>query len=379
MEKLVDAVRVLSVEIGPRGSASEAEGQAAEYAAERLRRAGFEVKIEPFRGLTTFSLPYGLIYSGFVLAAPLHLLSPAASFALALLSLAAFLTEIHALPTLSRILPKGQSQNVVGVRRPKGEVKRRVVISAHLDSSKAALLWHPRMVAGFRRSFLTMVGAMLAIVLLGLVGLFLPLGRVWWAQLACSLYLSASVILLVHRELFMEHTPGANDNASGVAVLLAAAEELSDLQTTELWAVATGCEESGLCGMLAFMDAHRFDRENTYFINLDNCGAGRVAYITAEGVLLRYPSDAELLRLASQVIAEEGLDVEPRAYHTLTTDALVPLTRGHKAMGVMAFDEQGVLPNWHWPTDTVENVDQTAMDNALRLVVGVVRKLDSHR
>ena len=86
MEKLIDAVRVLSVEIGPRGSASEAERRAAKYAAERLRRAGFEVKIEPFRGLTTFSLPYGLIYSGFVLAAPLHLLSPAASFALALLS-----------------------------------------------------------------------------------------------------------------------------------------------------------------------------------------------------------------------------------------------------------------------------------------------------
>ena len=116
MEKLIDAVRVLSVEIGPRGSASEAERQAAEYAAERLRRAGFEVKIEPFRGLTTFSLPYGLIYSGFVLAAPLHLLSPAASFALALLSLAAFLTEIHALPTLSRILPKGQSDSAYGVR-----------------------------------------------------------------------------------------------------------------------------------------------------------------------------------------------------------------------------------------------------------------------
>jgi hypothetical protein len=376
MEKLIEAVRTLSEDIGPRPSASREEKEAARYVSARLQEAGFKVKTEPFRGLSTFSLTYGIIYMGFVISSLICLILPIISFILALVSLLAFLTEASSVPTLSRVLPKRPSQNVVGVSPAKVEVKRRVVISAHLDSSRAALLWHPKLVAGFRRSFLAMVGAMFIITLLCLLGIFMPLGWLIFVQLICAIYLLSSVFLMIHRELFMKHTPGANDNASGVAVLLASAEELMDMEKTELWAIATGCEESGLCGMLAFMEAHAFPRENTYFINVDNCSAGCASYITSEGMLLRYPSSQELLKLAREVAAEEGLEVKARSFHTLPTDALVPMVRGYKAMSIMAFDERGMLPNWHWPTDTVGNVDQATLENAFKLVVGVVRKLD---
>ncbi len=377
MEELLDIVRVLAVEIGPRPSASAAERKAAEYVAGRLEQAGFEVEIEPFRALTTFSLPYGLLYLGFIAACLLYLVSPLACFVLALLSLAAFRAEIRARPISSPILPfKKPSQNVVGVRPARQEATRRVILTAHLDSSRAALLFHPKLVPGFRLSFLVTVDAMMVIVILALIGLFRPLGWFWYIQLVCALYLGVGLLALIHRELFMTHTPGANDDASGVAVLVVAAQELSDLQTTELWAVATGCEEAGLYGMHAFLRAYSFDRESTYFINLDNLGAGQVAYITAEGVLLDHPSDPTLVRLAKETVNEEGLDIIGRSFHTLTTDAVVPLVRGYKAMSVMAFDQQGVLPHWHWPTDTVENLEPTALENARRLVTGVVRRLD---
>lgn len=376
MEELLDIVRVLTVEIGPRPSGSAAERKAAEYVAGRLGQAGFTVEIEPFRALTTFSLPYGLIYVGFIGACLLYLVSPRACFVLALLSLAVFRAEIRARPIFSHILPKKPSQNVVGVRPARQEATRRVILTAHLDSSRAALLFHPKLVPGFRLSFLITVDAMVAILVLALIGLFRPLGWLWYLQLICTIYLGVGLLLLIHRELFMAHTPGANDDASGVAVLVAAAEELSDLQTTELWAVATGCEEAGLYGMHALMKAHSFDRESTYFINLDNLGVGQVAYITAEGMLLAYPSDPTLVRLAEETVNEEGLDIRGRPFHTLTTDAVGPLVHGYKAMSIMAFDQQGVLPHWHWPTDTVENLEPTALENARRLLTGVVRRLD---
>ncbi len=377
VEDLLDTVRFLSQEIGPRLSASPAERRAAEHVAERLRTASFEVSVEPFQGLITFSLPYGLICTGCVLATLLYAIQPMASFGLALLSLAALLTENHTWPTLSHLLPKGLSQNVVGIRPAQGEAMCRVILTAHLDSSKAALPFHPKLVPGLRRSFLLMVGAMGATVGLSLIALFARRSWLWYLQLACALYLGLSLSLLLHRELLMKHTPGANDNASGVAVLLEAAERLLDLRSTELWAVATGCEESGLDGMLAFMDAHSFDRENTYFINLDNLGAGRVAYIIAEGMLWVYPSAPELVRLAAETVGEEDLDIHERPFHTLTTDALVPLVRGYKAMSIMAFDRRGLLPHWHWPTDTVENVEPATMETALRLLCGLVRRLDA--
>jgi len=53
MDTMMNAVHKLSVEIGPRGSASEAEHWAAEYVADRLRNTGYTVAIESFRSEKT--------------------------------------------------------------------------------------------------------------------------------------------------------------------------------------------------------------------------------------------------------------------------------------------------------------------------------------
>ncbi|MBC7264641.1 MAG: M28 family peptidase [Chloroflexi bacterium] len=377
MSPLMDTIRYLAKEIGPRGSATPQEKQAAEYIAKRLSEAGMDTDIQPFQAPGTFSLTFSLIYLGFIVAVALYHISPLASCILAMLSLLLFVAEQDGVETLSRVMPKGPSQNVRGIRSPSSKPKQRLIITAHMDSSRAALLWHPSMVAGFRRSLILMTAAMFVIVALSLVGLMVPLRSLWLVQVACALYLTVSVLIMVHRELFMKHTPGANDNASGVAVLLAAAETLTDLQQTELWAVATGCEEAGLFGMQRFMEAHHFDREHTYFINLDNLGAGKTAYITGEGILRFYPSDPTLLKIAGEVVAEQGLDAESRPYRALTTDSQIPLRRGYKAMSIMAFDQRGVLPNWHWETDTPDNIDPTTVETAYRLLIGIAHKLDA--
>ena len=57
---------------------------------------------------------------------------------------------------------------------------------------------------------------------------------------------------------FTPFSPGANDNASGVAVALALAKELSKkpLSHTEVHLAITGCEEVGAYGMAAFLEQH---------------------------------------------------------------------------------------------------------------------------
>lgn len=375
--EILETVRALAVEIGPRPSASPAEERAAEFVAERLKEAGFRVRLETFRGLTTFSLPYGIIYALFIAAALLYLLSPAACVVLSSLGLLFHLSESNARPLLSRILPKRASRNVIGVRPAQREARRRLVISAHLDSSKAALFFHPNLLYDLRFFSILMVAAMFLIFFLAVIGLFTSLGWFWYLQLAGAGLLGLGLIMLIHRELLMPHTPGANDNASGVALMLKAARTLPRLRFTELWMVGTGCEESNLWGMLAFLDSNNLDKETTFFINLDHLGAGQVAYITAEGMFWPYHADLELVRLAVETASEEGLDAQGRAFHTLTTDALAPLARGYRGMSIMAFDERGLLPNWHWLSDTTENVSASTLKNAWRLLSGIVRKIDS--
>lgn len=378
-QALLNTVRVLSVDIGPRPSAGEREGLAAAYVADRLRAAGFAVRIEPFRGLTTFGLTYGIIYSLFPVAAVLTFAHPVAAFAVALTGLLAMGLENGGYEVVSRFLPGRGSRNVVGVRAPAGPVKRRVLLTCHLDSSRAGLLWHPRLVRGFRLAFLAMLSSMAAVT--AVTG-WMAFGEVPPAAravlYACAGYLAVCVLILIHRELFMSVTPGANDNAAGVAAMLGAAEQLGDLRSTELWAVACGCEESGLVGMCRFCQTHRFDRATTYFINLDNCGAGRVAFTTAEGMLWRFRCDPELVRIARESAeAEPKLDAYGRPFHTMNNDSFICLRRGYKALSIMAFDERGVIPNWHWPTDTIDRISPATLACAAELATRMVRRLDS--
>jgi hypothetical protein len=60
---LLETVRVLAEGIGPRPSAGEGERLAAAFMIDRLRKAGYEVALEPFTGLRTFSWTYALPYT----------------------------------------------------------------------------------------------------------------------------------------------------------------------------------------------------------------------------------------------------------------------------------------------------------------------------
>jgi hypothetical protein len=44
-------------------------------------------------------------------------------------------------------------------------------------------------------------------------------------------------------------------------------------------------------------------------------------------------------------------------------------------MSVMAFDINGRLPNWHWSSDTTENVQVENIERAVALVTGMIREL----
>ena len=140
--------------------------------------------------------------------------------------------------------------------------------------------------------------------------------------------------------------------------------------------MATGAEESGTNGALAYLRRHRPSKD-TYVINLDNLGIGHLTVVTAEGILGAKAASPELLSLAKTVAAEKNLALRFAPYHLLTTDGTVFLMRNYPAVSLMAFDEEGLLPNWHWPTDQVSFVNPENLNAAKELVLGILRKLES--
>ena len=115
-------------------------------------------------------------------------------------------------------------------------------------------------------------------------------------------------------------------------------------------------------------------------MNLDNIGAGELKYITGEGMIRAYPADPELLMLSAEVARENpDLPLTPHEYRTLPTDAYAALVCGYRAMSIMAFDEEGVIPNWHWETDLIENLDEKNLELAERFVERLLAKIDSEK
>lgn len=379
MSKPIDHVGALSAEIGTRGTATHGEEQGAHYAAQVLQSLGYQVEEQTFRTLPTFSWVYLLLYLLPAMALGISFVSRPAAAVIALLAAVVFFLELNTVEVLSRLLPKRQSRNVVAHRPSSGESpKRRVVLVAHIDTSKAALNFSPQMVKGFRTSFLLMVTSMAAVAVLALLRFWLSTPLLLWLQLPFVLYLLVTAGFLLHRENWNRYTEGANDNASGVGIVLALAEQMRrQAPNLDLWCLITGAEEAGTFGMIRFLEQRGQDFRDAYFLNLDNVGAGTFHFMSGEGMFPTWKSSAPLLKLCQRVRDEHPeLGVKQGVYNLMSTDALPALARGYSAISFLAVDEAGLLPNWHWLSDTYENVDECTLNQGQQFVAHLLQLMD---
>ncbi|NLE77651.1 MAG: Zn-dependent exopeptidase M28 [Chloroflexi bacterium] len=353
----MEHVRILAGEIGPRASTGRAERFAAEYATGVLRKLGLQVAVESFRSPASWTAQNAIAFGLVLAAVPLYLASPLAAFLLALAGLLLGVLENDTWHLATRLMPQRPSQNVVGRLLPSGQVRRRLVLAAHLDTSRSDYAHHPSRVAGFRTTYLLNVAACAWVALCFGVG-----------------------ALLVGREWSGEVVAGANDNASGVAAVLSAVGQLqaAPLAETEVWAVLTGCEEVVANGMVDFLRRHGPALRDAFFLVPDNCGAGQAQATTLEGMLIPRRSSGRLLAWARQAATQEPpLPMGFGPYRAGYTDATAALARGYQALSVLALDEQGVLPNWHWPTDTMENVQPQTVQTVTEFLVRMARQVDA--
>lgn len=372
-------VRALADEIGPRAPTSAQERQAAEYIRDQMRRWAAEVRVEPFRSYTSFAWPWLLIYACTVAAGVLLWQRPLPAFVVGAVGAVLFVGQARGWFDVGALFVHRPSQNVVGIVPARRQTRQRVVLVGHMDTNRAALFFHPRQVGTFRTTFLMGVAATLAVPVIALVALLWPWPHWGWVGLPFALNMVGSMLMLVHREIFERHVPGANDNASGVAVTLEAGAALAaePLEHTEVWCLVTGCEEAGTVGMRRFLDRHGARLKDAWFVVLDNFGTGQLKFARSEGILGQRPSDPDLLALSRSIAARhpewEMVEGDNRL---LPTDMGPALERGFKAVHVRAEDESGLLPNWHWYTDTSDRVDPQNLARVKQFVCELAGALD---
>jgi hypothetical protein len=380
-------VRHLAGVIGPRGSTTPQERQAAEYLRQRFEAAGLETHWEtftaPVSGWRPFALAalVGLVSVGLVAFAgrPGALL---AAVVMAVATASVFLEMYFQRNPLRALVARGPSQNVWARVPAAGPPKRRVLLVGHLDTHRTPWVFtSPRRLAAFRIvTTLGIVGFVLGTLLFAAIGLLDLRG---WSALAWLLAPIYGVVLaLTAQPDTTPFTEGANDNASGAGIVLSLAERLArePLARTEVWALGSGCEEVGSYGAQAFADAHRSELPGLLAISIDNVGGAGVGvcYTSVEGMVFPLRPSPELFGLAERIRAERPeLNAYSLPYTTLHTDATALMVRGVPSLSFVGLTPAGVLPNWHQVGDVVDRVDAGTVERTEAFVLELLRRLDA--
>jgi hypothetical protein len=196
----------------------------------------------------------------------------------------------------------------------------------------------------------------------------------------------AVFVVLLGQWAFSPGVPGAADNGSGVAAVIEIAEawaEQPPSDSVELVVLLTGCEETGLMGAAAWLDARRDEHSPlpTVAVNVDGIGFGPPRFLGAEvpaaGVALRIP---DWLRGVCETVAQD-LGLSDAGPHALPgpTDALAFLARGVPAVSIVGFRDGFRLPHYHTTSDTAANMDFAAAAAGRAFVAAVVRAVASDR
>jgi Zn-dependent M28 family amino/carboxypeptidase len=163
--------------------------------------------------------------------------------------------------------------------------------------------------------------------------------------------------------------PGANDNLSAVGVLVALAHELADRAPDDVrvMLLSTGSEEGFMEGMQAFGRRHFpcLDTNTTEFVCLECVGSPQLCVVEAEGMLRMRPYTESSRERLARAGEQAGVEMVRGLRTVAATDALIALRAGYPSCTLGGIDETKFPSNYHWPTDTPDNLDWSSIEGAV--------------
>lgn len=385
MREVVEALAPLRRRAGSAG-----ERRAAYELAERLNAAGADARVEdvPFRdGYARLMMPLG---TAGLIAGALALTGRSrwgAALITALSGLAMGDDAANGPRFWRRLATRPRpTTNVVAEIGP-ADAERTLVLLAHHDAAPTGFMFDQSLQRTLARRFPDLIAR---------ADKSLPL---WWPIVGAPL-LTALGALTRRRGLValgtagtaltcvagldigrMRIVPGANDNLSGVAVLLGLAHRLAERPVDDLRVVLASCgaEEVLQGGIYPFVDSHLrpLDPEHTWVLNLDTVGSPRLVMLEGEGVLwIEDYTDPSFRDLVATTAADADIPLVRGLRARSSTDSVIPSRAGYPTATLTSFEpDTKLLSNYHLPTDTPENLDHSTVGEALDLAEALARRL----
>lgn len=375
----VRGIKKICKDVGPRPAGSEQEHEAQKLMAAELDGACDKVEIELFDVHPGAFLGWILTDGIMMIAAIVLFFFGMSAIALALCALSLIFAIVEFLlykKLLDPFFPKKTSHNVVAVRKPKGEVRRRIIFSGHADSANE---WRFTYYGG-SKLLVPIIGLSFVGILLGLVlGIWaVAAGHAFSAADSGALnvmrYVFLAWILILFTALFFENKKrpvmGANDDLTGCFISMAVVKYMQQhdirFENTEVWVVLTGSEEAGLRGAKAFCKAHKNELSDveTVFVGLDTIRDYDFAAVYSRDLTGTVKNDAGACALVKEAAKQTGLDLPYKSVFFGATDAAAVTQAGMKAVSVAAMDP-APAKYYHTRLDTADNLDIKTVEAVL--------------
>lgn len=394
----VRTVKKVCKEIGPRESASEAELRSQEMMAEAVGDAADEVTRDTFRCAPHALLSWVRIDGAILLIAfacgLVNLIlnytvwkdAPKnfavwAMFIIPIIGLILMVVEFFFYkPLIDLFQKKRESHNFYCVRKPKGEVKRRLIFAGHADSSMEWRLTHlggrGLLYGGSIYALVGMGYTFAAAIIMLALGKFIPL-LVFIDIAFVPGYLCA--FFFINYKVCVE---GANDNLTGCMVAGGVLKFMGDndirFENTEVIAMFSGCEESGLRGAKAAAKLHpewKDPNVETAFIALDTFKDYDDFAIYTRDMTGLAAHDKRVIELLHDAGLEAEIDIERISVFFGASDACAA-SQAKVPSALLAAMNPGPPRYYHTRGDVAEIMEPKTVEKGLEVALNTAFLFD---
>ncbi len=353
VEKITSIIKTF----GPRAPGSPEEHKAQQDMAEDLKKWSDDVTVEEFTvhrqafmGFIPFTVLMGV--AGMVMYL---LCMPLKGFGLGFLGLIPLVLEFGMYKQfIDKLFPSHTSHNVLAVRKPAGEVKKRIYLVGHADSQYEWTLNYKLGGNGMKAVLIPAVVGFIASIIANFVMWITSLATNDAEILSNSLFFKivggALIVFIPFALAFLlfqnpfRSVPGAADNLSGCLCAMGVLRSLDEadirFENTEVRVLLTGSEEAGLRGAKAFVKAHSAELKEieTVVIAVDTIRDLKDMAVYDRDLSGTVKHDGQVKKLLQDAAKNCGFDLPYASVYIGASDAAA-FTQGKiKSTGFAAMD-----------------------------------------
>ena len=382
----VREIRKVCKTIGPRAAGSENEDKAQDYVLENCAKFADTAQKETFKlaprafmawpwlAATVEIIAILLFIASAFVPQPLPTVFQAVSLGLTAVMLILIVLEFLLYKqVLDPFFPKAQSSNVILTKKPKGEVKRRIIFSGHIDSAYEWRFTHWGGYKLLRAAIYSALGCLIICLALDILTLTFDFSD----RVMLIFRITEGVCILGVCVGFVFDDPkrvveGANDDLTGVFSSIAVLQFMTtnniEFENTEVIAVSMGSEESGLRGSKAFVKAHKFDDVETLFVSTDTVRDMEFMGVYHKDMTGIVKLDKVAVELMLQAAYGAGLELPKMTIDFGATDAAAMMQGGVRSVAFCAMDHSPAR-YYHTRTDTADNLNVQTIEKGIEVLI----------